>query len=436
MKILYVVHGNPWVEFNGTPVISGQYALEALAQGHSVALLTPDFQYNLTPIPPQSAYSSNIKTLHWPGLANWSEQAFKVSPSAFADQSIHIWPFPDFQPDIVHIVDWVGISPSLLFCLRTLGVPVIRHVWNFEDFCQFIEPVHKNLNGLPCSPPFDPASCAACITQKTPITINATNVQLGLIKKQLQNAQDTMFMKNLELSSRRKQVVQAQVAESYDHFVFASENFYSHWRDFLGTDIPYTLVPHGCRVDKRHEVSDKKHKEIRCIYIGGAHYRKGWDVVERVFTRLFESGEMRVQLRIYGNVETTRNTPLARFSQVECFGPYRPQDMAQVLGWADIGIIPTRFETYCRIVREMMLCGVVPIATPAFGVPDVLMDAHNGLMINTENDETLIAALYKLIDDPVLLRTMKANALATRITTPDEEFSALMTLYESLVSAS
>ena len=81
---------------------------------------------------------NNISYLNWPGLKNWNIDAFneiKLSKN-------QVFEIP-FTPNIIHILDWVNIDPSILKALKKFNAPIIKHVFNFEDFCYFISPIYK-----------------------------------------------------------------------------------------------------------------------------------------------------------------------------------------------------------------------------------------------------------------------------------------------------
>ncbi|BEI35266.1 hypothetical protein PHIN6_07840 [Polynucleobacter sp. HIN6] len=430
MKILYVVHAAPWVEFSGTPLIAGQYAKAAVRAGYSVAIMTPGVDH----LPVENIGEwEGIRVLSWQALPEWPQMAFSRMPADFCQPNSVSWPYREFLPDIVHIIDWVGISPSLLHCLKTLNIPILRHVWNFEDFCQFIEPIHKNHSGTACPAPLSPASCAECISQRSIVAMKSGQITLANLMQQVQQVAQKNYSQAMQSTTQRKLVVRQHLNYYYDHLLFASNSFFEYWRNFVSFDTPCSIINHGCEVKTVPRVNGAVHDELRCIYVGGSNYRKGWDVIESVFDNLIFSGVVSIKLRIYGNKLKTQNSRLAKYSEVEFFDEYSPGEIANVFSWADVGIVPTRFETYCRVVREMMLCGVVPIASPAFGISDVLVNGINGILIDPEKPDSLIIAVKHLFQDRERLQKMRENARQSTIQSPDDEYRAIKSLYQALI---
>ena len=61
-----------------------------------------------------------------------------------------------FNPDIIHIVDWVNINPGIIKYLATFKKPIIRHFCNFEDLCYFHHPFHNHKDNSLCTDEITP----------------------------------------------------------------------------------------------------------------------------------------------------------------------------------------------------------------------------------------------------------------------------------------
>ena len=106
---------------------------------------------------------NNILDLKWPAIRNWSLDAFTSNKNF---DKILGYKIP-FSPDIIHILDWINLHPSILIALKNLNVPIVRHIFNFEDLCYFHQPIFRHNNQKHCKAPLTPNDCASCISKNT-----------------------------------------------------------------------------------------------------------------------------------------------------------------------------------------------------------------------------------------------------------------------------
>lgn len=74
-------------------------------------------------------------------------------------------------------------------------------------------------------------------------------------------------------------------------------------------------------------------------------------------------------------------------------------NIPEILSTLDIFVLPSLSEGMPNAVLEAMACGIPVIATSVGGVPEVIEDGKNGILITSKDKESLIQALTKLIQD-------------------------------------
>ena len=116
MKILYVAHATPWTEYSGVPLVAGQYSKLATEKGFDIAMLTPSFDDPYVYNNKKNKFN-NILDLKWPAIRNWSLDAFTSNKNF---DKILGYKIP-FSPDIIHILDWINLHPSILIALKNLN---------------------------------------------------------------------------------------------------------------------------------------------------------------------------------------------------------------------------------------------------------------------------------------------------------------------------
>ena len=97
-------------------------------------------------------------------------------------------------------------------------------------------------------------------------------------------------------------------------------------------------------------------------------------------------------------------------SALELRGPIA--EMAPVYQEADIFVLTSECEGAPNVLLEAMACGLPVVADNVGGVPELVRHGRDGFLVEPNNDESLVAALTRLIRDPQLRFTMGRNARA------------------------
>lgn len=85
-------------------------------------------------------------------------------------------------------------------------------------------------------------------------------------------------------------------------------------------------------------------------------------------------------------------------------------DPAAVLRGADLLVLPSAAEACPMALLQAMACSVPVVASRAGGIPEVVRDRVDGLLVDTGDDAQLVAALAELAADPQLRRRMGRSA--------------------------
>jgi glycosyltransferase involved in cell wall biosynthesis len=110
-------------------------------------------------------------------------------------------------------------------------------------------------------------------------------------------------------------------------------------------------------------------------------------------------------------------------------------DTRQVLWASDVLTLPSRREGFPLVIPETMLCGVVPVRTPAAGAFDQIEDGVNGFIVPFDDPEALALRLKQLLEDENLRGQMSATAIATarQKFTVDRMISDTVAVYEEVI---
>jgi len=146
--------------------------------------------------------------------------------------------------------------------------------------------------------------------------------------------------------------------------------------------------------------------------VGRLDHVKGHDVLIRALVRLRDEGVAARALLAgtgAGEAAIRRQVEAAGLTDAVQFLGFA--DSREVLWASDISVLPSRREAFPLVTLEAMLCGVVPVRTPASGAYDQIIDGETGFLIPFDDDAALADRLSRLLTDPGRRSAMAAAAL-------------------------
>jgi glycosyltransferase involved in cell wall biosynthesis len=81
-----------------------------------------------------------------------------------------------------------------------------------------------------------------------------------------------------------------------------------------------------------------------------------------------------------------------------------------VLRAADSAVLSSRWENFPHVLVEALAVGTPVVATAVGGVPEIVQDGLNGLLVPPEQPPALAAALRRLLGDDELRDRLAAAA--------------------------
>lgn len=155
---------------------------------------------------------------------------------------------------------------------------------------------------------------------------------------------------------------------------------------------------------------------IRFLFLGRIGVRKGiFDILE-VLAKHKDRFAGRIHLSVGGDGEVDKFKQLVTQHGLE--------DMVEYVGWVDAGhkkelllnshvyILPSYSEGLPISVLEAMSYGLPILSTPVGGIPEVVRNEVNGLLVEPGNLDQLAAAMLDLIDNPGKLKQYGTASLS------------------------
>jgi glycosyltransferase involved in cell wall biosynthesis len=108
----------------------------------------------------------------------------------------------------------------------------------------------------------------------------------------------------------------------------------------------------------------------------------------------------------------------------------------KLLRGCEIFVLPSRFETFGIAILEAMACKKPVVATTAGGMPEIVENGRNGILVAPDDPKALADALVTVLKD----ETLRANIAANGYSTVRERFrlehtgTAYESLFQGLIS--
>lgn len=191
--------------------------------------------------------------------------------------------------------------------------------------------------------------------------------------------------------------------------------------EFLGsvTRTPVTTISNA--IDPETFSTDREYSErarFTLLLLGGVGLRmKGaFDLLEatRRLTRDDGAHSIRVVMAGHGELDEARRLAAEQdlSSIVEITGWVGAERKMKLLRESDLFVLPSYHEGLPISLLEAMAAGLPVIATRVGGIPEVIRDGEQGLLIPPGDVDALVGAIRRLIDDPALRSRLGGAARA------------------------
>jgi glycogen(starch) synthase len=194
------------------------------------------------------------------------------------------------------------------------------------------------------------------------------------------------------------------------YFSASSAAIVSDTESTFGLHLPaVTPTPFGT-ADRAHSVTRAERpaspEDVVVLSVGRCEPRKGADVLLAAAQRL--ASEVRNVVYVFvgaGGWDALRTQVEqdARLRDHVLFlGPVDDRRLWELYAGADIVCVPSRYESFGLVLTEAMMFGKPIVASAVGGMPGVVEEGGNALLVPAGDGDRLAACLHRLISSPVL----------------------------------
>ena len=180
------------------------------------------------------------------------------------------------------------------------------------------------------------------------------------------------------------------------------------------------VIHNGLDLSELAESSDyttavDSRRSVLCI---AAHNeKKGIDVLLRAFARVVEK-ESDLTLTLVGDGPLRAHhealaQDLGLNGRVSFLGWQNRAQVGDLLRRCDVFVLPSRSEPFGIVIIEAMACGKPVVASAVGGIPEIIHQGENGILVEPEDPAALGDAILRVLEDEGLRAEIGRNGLKT-----------------------
>ena len=195
------------------------------------------------------------------------------------------------------------------------------------------------------------------------------------------------------------------------------------------SSTPVYCVYHGLNADfsrlQREQVSAlKRNGHLRVLAVGRLVSKKGFDTLIEACA-ILKSGRVSFDARIVGesgehDIELRKRIARHKLEgHVHLVGPKTQAQLLREYQQATVFCLPCRVlkngdrDGIPNVLMEAMSCGLPVVTTDVSGIPELIRNAVNGLLVRPDDPAAIAGALQRLFRDPLFAESLASEAVKT-----------------------
>lgn len=388
MKICLVSNLYPPLVQGGAEIYVGRLA-RALAAEHQVVVVTSEPGFHLAPrreVTPQGIVVYRLAPLSVGHLTSLPHQVvaraayraidlYHPQVAAAMSEIIH-----REQSEVIHLHNWVGLSlAALLYGIPSSSphIPVAMTLHDYGLLCAYASIQHRN--GRTCGPDL-------------PCRL------LGNFNRRL--------------------VDRVGLVISPSRYLLDQHLQRGFFRQATQQILPYGVEvsnppprPSPTRREGDSRAAEKETFDI--LFMGRVQSHKGTEVLVGAF-RAIAGPSLRLHVAGSGPALDACKALARADDRIHFYGFVAGELRRSLIENADCVVVPSlRPDNYLVSIQEAFQSGPVVIASRIGGIPEMVRDGVNGLLVEPGDEAAIVGAIERLHQSPELLAKLRASALET-----------------------
>ena len=170
----------------------------------------------------------------------------------------------------------------------------------------------------------------------------------------------------------------------------------------------FKIISHGIPIPPS-QIKTNKSKWISVLFVGRLERRKGIEVLMKAIPLVLKSN-CTVLFKIIGadadGISDSYSSNSEIRENIQFLGKVKNDELINAYQNCDIFVAPSYYESFGLIFAEAMAWGKPVIGTKVGGIPDVVDDNKNGILVPPGNEIELASAIIRLADSHELRSSM------------------------------
>jgi glycosyltransferase involved in cell wall biosynthesis len=179
-------------------------------------------------------------------------------------------------------------------------------------------------------------------------------------------------------------------------------------------------IHNGVDLDELQQLSGSSVKRLDPSYIlcvAMHNEKKGLDVLLRAFAQ-FKDRELPLKLLLAGDGPLRVQLEKLALSsgindRVEFLGRQGRAEIKSLLYGCELFVLPSRSEPFGIAIIEALACKKAVVATAVGGIPEIIENGKNGILVEPDNPQALADAILAVLKDEALRIKIATNGYAT-----------------------